>query len=250
MELDLAATILLVVAAFVAGAIDSIAGGGGLVTLPALLVAGVDPLATLGTNKVQAIFGSGSASVAYVRGGLVDLRSVAPLAAVSASASAIGAIVANIIPTDALELMIPIALVAIALFFAVKPAVDDLDRTPRIGAVLFGLSVVPAVGFYDGVFGPGTGSFFMIGYVGLAGLGVLRATGHTKLLNFASNLGALVVFAIGGSVLWRVGLLMGIAQVGGATLGSRIAMANGARVIKPLLVTTCVAMAARLLVFD
>ncbi len=250
MELDLTATILLVLAALLAGAVDSIAGGGGLITLPALLIAGVDPLSTLGTNKIQASFGSGSATVAYVRGGLVDVRSVAPFAAISAAASAIGAVVANIVPTGALEVMIPFALVAIALFFALKPALDDLDSVPKIGAIAFGLTIVPLFGFYDGVFGPGTGSFFMIGYVGLAGLGVLRATGHTKVLNFASNFGALIVFAITGSVLWRVGLLMGIAQVVGATIGSRFAIANGARVIKPLLVVTCVAMAARLLFVD
>lgn len=250
MEPDLAATLLLVAAAFVAGVVDSIAGGGGLVTVPALLLAGVSPLSTLATNKAQAVFGSGTAAIAYTRRGFVDLGWIWPLAVVSAAAAGAGALVANVVPTGFLETIIPVALVGIAVFFALSPAATDVDTVARLGRVAFGVSVVPIVGFYDGVFGPGTGSFFMIGFVALGGLGVLRATGHTKVLNFASNLGALVVFALGGSVLWRVGLLMGVAQVVGALVGSRFAMARGVTVIRPLLVVTCVATAARLLVFD
>ncbi len=239
--------VALVAAAFVAGLIDSIAGGGGLVTLPALLLAGLSPLDSLGTNKVQAIFGSGSATVAYGRAGQFDPRAMLPVAAISAAGSAGGALTARVVPDDVLETFIPVLLVGVALFFLLRPDLDDLERPRRISPMVFAVIVVPLIGFYDGVFGPGTGSFFMIAYVGLAGYGILRATGHTKVLNFASNLGALIVFSISGSMLWGLGLLMGAAQVAGATTGSRVALRHGGRVIRPLLVVTCLAMAARLL---
>lgn len=138
-------------------------------------------------------------------------------------------------------------LIAIALYFAFKPNMDDVDRAERITPFLFGVTVVPLIGFYDGVFGPGTGSFFMLAFVALAGFGVLKATAHTKLLNFASNVGGFAFFAAADVVSWRIGLAMGVAQFLGARLGASLAMRNGARIIKPLLVVTCVALAVRLL---
>jgi len=123
----------------------------------------------------------------------------------------------------------------------------DVDRAERLRPALFDLAVVPAVGFYDGVFGPGAGSFYMLAFVALAGYGVLKATAHTKLLNFASNLGGFAAFALVGVVAWKAGLVMGAAQFAGARVGAHLAMAKGARLIKPLLVVTCIALAVRLL---
>ena len=134
---------------------------------------------------------------------------------------------------------------AIGIFFAVRRDLSDEDRVARWAPGLLGVTVVPAIGFYDGVFGPGTGSFFMIALVGLAGLGVLRATAHTKVLNFASNAGALFVFAFTGEVLWGLGIAMGLAQVVGASIGSRLAIRRGVGLIRPLLVAACIAVALR-----
>ena len=106
---------------------------------------------------------------------------------------------------------------------------------------------MPAIGLYDGLFGPGTGSFFMLAFVSLLGFGVLKATAHTKLLNFGSNVGSFVVFVVAGAVVWKVGLLMGVTQFLGARLGASLAMRIGARLIKPLLVLACVALAIRLM---
>jgi uncharacterized membrane protein YfcA len=247
MELDALTVILLAGAAFVAGFIDSIAGGGGLITIPALLFAGAGPLVAIATNKVQAIFGAGTAAISYARSGLVSPRTMTRGIVMAAAASALGALVATQIPADVLERAIPVALIGIALFFALKPRIDDSDRHARMSPALFGAIAIPAVGFYDGIFGPGTGSFYMVAFVGLAGYGVLKATAHTKVLNLASNLGAFAVFAVNGAIEWRIGLVMGVAQVAGAWLGSHIAMANGARLIKPVLVTTCIAISLRLL---
>lgn len=240
--------LLLALAGFAAGFIDSIAGGGGLITVPALLLAGLAPVDALGTNKLQSVFGSATATWSYARAGLVDLKKQLPAALLSFIGSIAGAALATILPGDWLNLVLPALLVIIALYFAFKPEMSDVDRASRISPFLFGITIVPLVGFYDGVFGPGTGSFFMVAFVALAGYGVLKATAHTKLLNFASNLGSLLLFTAAGAVVLKVGLVMGVAQFLGARLGARMAMKSGARLIKPLLVLTCVALALKLLI--
>lgn len=239
--------VLLVAAAFAAGFVDSIAGGGSLIIVPALLLAGFSPVETLGTNKLQAMFGSGSATIAYAAKGHVNLAQQLPSAALALAGGALGALLATLLSGDLLRLVMPFVLVAIALYFALKPDMDDVDRAERLSPFLFGVTVVPAIGFYDGVFGPGTGSFFMLAFVSLAGYGLLKATAHTKLLNFASNIGGFVAFAMVGAVAWKVGLMMGVAQFLGARLGASLAIRNGARLIKPLLIVTCIALAVRLL---
>jgi uncharacterized membrane protein YfcA len=239
--------LLLILVAFLAGVIDSIAGGGGLITMPALLLAGAAPVEALATNKLQGTFGAAAATVAYARAGQVRPREQVAMAAVSAVAGAGGALTAQLIPVEALRLIMPVVLIAVAAFFALKPGLSDAPRAARISPPVFAATVVPLVAAYDGFFGPGTGSFFMLGFVLLAGYGVLKATAHTKMLNFASNLGSLLVFIPTGAMWWAVGLAMAVAQVAGATLGARLALRVGAGLIKPLLVFVSTLMALRLL---
>ncbi len=222
---DLANTtvIMLALAAFAAGFVDSI--------VPALLLAGFTPVQALATNKLQGMFGSGSATIHYASKGHVDLRRQLPSALLALIGSAIGALLATIVPGDLLRALLPIVLIAIAIYFAVKPNMNDVDRAERLSPFLFGLTIVPAVGFY----------------VALAGYGVLKATAHTKLLNFASNIGGFIVFAAFGVVYWKIGLMMGVAQFLGARLGASLAMRIGAKLIKPLLVIVCLALAVKLL---
>jgi len=246
-DLSVETILLLAAAGFVAGLIDSIAGGGGLITVPALLLAGLGPVEALGTNKLQALFGSGSASFAYARAGHVDLRRLIPAALLALAGSAAGAALASVTPGNMLEALLPLLLIAVAVYFAVKPSLGDIDRAERLRPAIFLAIVPPAIGFYDGLFGPGTGSFFMLAFVGLAGYGLLKATAHTKLLNFGSNVGAFLVFAAVGAVAWKIGLIMGVAQFLGARIGAALAMRVGARLIKPLLVVVSVALAIRLL---
>ncbi len=238
---------LLLCAAFVAGFVDSIAGGGGLITLPVMLLAGATPLQALSTNKVQGSFGAATAAISYAMAGHVDLRRQVGPALLAFLAGGSGALLAGWIPTEALRLGLPVVLVAIAVFFAVKPGLSDQDRIERLTPQLFTAFVVPMIGFYDGLIGPGAGAFYMTGFVLLAGYGVLRATAHTKLLNFASNLGGLAVFAAQGAPWWVIGLAMGVMQIAGARIGSTLAMRIGARLIKPLLVITSTALALRLI---
>lgn len=239
--------LILILAAFVAGVVDSIAGGGGLVTVPALLLCGASPVEALATNKLQGTFGSGTAMIAYARAGHVRPQEQLGMAAISALAGAGGALVAHLIPVEVLRIIMPVVLIGVAAFFALKPGLTDESRAARISPPVFAATVVPLVAAYDGFFGPGTGSFFMMGFVLLAGYGVLKATAHTKMLNFASNLGSLLVFIQTGATWWFVGLAMAAAQVAGASLGARLAMRVGAGLIKPLIVTVSVAMALRLL---
>ncbi|WBU52751.1 TSUP family transporter [Paracoccus sp. SCSIO 75233] len=246
-ELALDVTLMLIAAAFAAGFIDAIAGGGGLITVPALMLAGVPPAQTLATNKVQGVFGAATAAISYSASGHVNLRRQTGAAAVSFTAGLAGAFCVTLIPTEALRYILPLILIGIAAFFALKPGLSDADRAARITPLQFTAFVVPLIGFYDGLIGPGTGAFFMLGFVMLAGYGILKATAHTKLLNFASNLGGLVAFALVGKPLWITGLGMGAAQIAGAWVGSRLAVRIGARLIKPLLVVTSTALALKLI---
>lgn len=246
-ELGLDIVLLLAVVAFCAGFVDSIAGGGGLITVPALMLAGYSPVEALGTNKLQGLFGTASATWAYASKGHVDVKRQWPAALLSFGGGVLGSAAATVLPSDWLSLALPFLLVAIGLYFAFKPDMGDVDRAERITPFVFGLTVVPLIGFYDGVFGPGTGSFFMLSFVALAGYGMLKATAHTKLLNLASNIGGFVGFALAGAVVWQIGLVMGICQIAGARAGATLAMKKGAGLIRPLLVVTSTALVVRLL---
>lgn len=237
----------LVLAAVLAGFVDAIAGGGGLITVPALLLAGASPVEALATNKLQGTFGAATATAAYARAGHVRLREQALMAVISGIGGAGGAALAHLIPAEVLRLIMPVILIGVAAFFAFRKGLDDSDRVERMRPAVFTFTAVPLIAAYDGLFGPGTGSFFMIAFVTLAGYGVLKATAHTKLLNFASNLGSLLVFIFSGGVWWMVGFAMALGQVAGAAIGAKVAMRIGARVIRPLLVVTSTAMALRLL---
>ncbi|MEZ5798217.1 MAG: TSUP family transporter [Paracoccaceae bacterium] len=246
-ELATHLALVLVLAAFLAGFVDAIAGGGGLVTVPALLLCGASPVEALATNKLQGTFGSATAAVAYARAGHVRPGAQLGMAAIAALAGAAGAMVAHLMPAAALRVIMPVVLIGVAAFFALRRGLSDADRVERVRPAVFSLTAVPAVAAYDGFFGPGTGSFFMMAFVLLAGFGVLKATAHTKLLNFASNLGSLLVFAFSGATWWVTGLAMAAGQVAGAALGARLAMRVGAGLIRPLLVVTSTAMALRLI---
>ncbi|CUH69386.1 Sulfite exporter TauE/SafE [Thalassovita autumnalis] len=238
---------ILLAAAFAAGFVDAIAGGGGLITLPVLMLSGVPPVQALATNKIQGMFGAGTAAFSYARSGHVDPKAQAPAALLAAAASFGGALLVTVLPTEWIRLILPVLLIGIALFFALRPGLDDSDRTRRLSPLIFTLTAVPLVAGYDGLLGPGAGSFYMLSFVLLSGYGILKATAHTKLLNFASNVGGLLAFALVAQPLWLLGLAMGVVQIAGARLGAKMALKQGAKVIKPLLVITSLSLAAKLL---
>lgn len=243
MDIDLIALLMLV--AFCAGTIDAMAGGGGLITIPALLAAGVPPDMALGTNKLQSAFGTAGATFAFWRKGHIDLRRSWRLALASFGGAAVGAALVQAIDPQFLAGLLPVLLVAMALYFLFGPRLSDVDTHTRLAPAGL-LLAVAAIGTYDGFFGPGTGSFFTLLLVTAAGMGATRAVGHTKLLNLASNLAGVIVLVAGGHVWWVLGLSMAVASVAGGQLGAALAIRFGGRAIRPLLVVVSLALTVKL----
>lgn len=237
---------ILTAVAVLTGFIDAVAGGGGLIMMPALLFAGVPPVHALGTNKLQSMFGTGTALASYARSGLVQLRgNGASVLLVFGGAVAGAAIVQSIAP-GILYLIIPLLLMAVALYIVFSPRMTDEDAQQRLGPTGYA-PVGGAVGFYDGFFGPAAGAFYTTSLVALRGHGLTRATALAKLFNFASNIASVIIFAAGGHILWLLGLCMAAGAMLGNFIGSRTAMRFGARLIRPLLVAISLGMTARLL---
>ena len=244
--LDPALYVALTGVAVVTGFIDAIAGGGGLIMMPALLFAGVPPIQALGTNKLQSMFGTATALRNYWRSGLVNLDgNRITIAAVFVGAAA-GCLVVQSIRVPLLELIIPVLLVGSALYILVSPRMTDDDAHHRLSANEYA-PIGGAIGFYDGFFGPGTGTFFTTSLVALRGLGLTRATALTKLLNFTSNVASVLFFALGGKILWILGFSMAAGAMLGGWLGSHTALKFGARLIRPLIVVISLGLTARLL---
>lgn len=248
--LPLDTLLILIAIAGVAGMIDAIAGGGGLLALPALLWAGLPPVQALATNKLQGSFGTLTASYNFVRRGEIDLARLRIPVLLTFLGSACGTIAVRHLGSELLDRLVPTLLIAFALYFLFSPRIGDQDAQHRIGHGMFGLLIGFTVGFYDGFFGPGTGSFFAAAFVLLLGYNLRRATAGTKVLNFTSNIASLIFFALAGEVIWQVGLPMGLAQMAGAWVGSHLVMRHGARLIRPVLVAVSLAISVKLLLSD
>lgn len=246
MDLTVQLIAALAAVAFVAGMIDAMAGGGGLLTIPALMAAGIPPVSAIATNKLQSSFGTASAFLAYLRAGHVDVVRFAVPAAFAFAGSAGGAIAVQSIDSTFLALLVPLLLIAMALYFLLAPSMSDKDRHARLGVA--GLTAVTTlIGFYDGFFGPGTGSFFTTVLVALGGLGLIRAIATTKMLNLATNVAGLLTMIAGGQVLWLLGLSMAVANVMGNQVGALLAMRFNGRGVRPLLVIMSIALTVKLL---
>lgn len=239
--------VVLIGAAGLAGFIDAIAGGGGLIALPALLWAGIPPLQALATNKLQGSFGTATAAFSFARKGYLDWRSLWLPVIMTLIGAATGTLLVQLLPNNLLERLIPVLLVLFALYFMFSRRVGDADAAQRVGISAFAVMAGFTLGFYDGFFGPGTGSLFTAAFVILLGYSLTHAVAGTKLLNFTSNIVSLAVFAVGGHVLWSLGLAMGMAQMAGALLGSHLAIRHGSRIIRPVLVAVSLAISIRLL---
>jgi uncharacterized protein len=231
---------------FVSGFVDAIAGGGGLLTLPSLALAGLDPVSAVATNKLASTFGTASATFAFWRAGKIE-PGMAPAALAAGAAAALGALALPWAPRALLTAALPIVLIGVALYFALAPRLDEAQRKARLSPAMFAATLAPAVGFYDGVFGPGAGSFYMIGFVLLLGYGVTRAMAGARFANLGSNAGSLAIYALSGHIYVPAGLALGLGTFLGARLGAHMALRAGARLIRPLIVVVSFAMAAKLM---
>lgn len=237
---------LLFLTGAVAGWVDAIAGGGGLLTVPALLWAGLPVPMALGTNKLQSSCGTAIATWRYARAGLLDQPALKVGIIATLVGASWGVASVNRIDPHLLKQVLPVLLVLVAGYFWLKPDLGDRPRPARLKPLTFAVIAGTGLGFYDGAFGPGTGSFWMAASVGLLGLDLRRATGWTKAMNLSSNLASLAVFLWLGNVHFTLGAVMAVGQVMGARVGSGMVLTRGRQVIRPTLLVVVLILATKL----
>ncbi len=242
-DLTIATALFLLAASFFAGFIDSIAGGGGLIQLPALLI-GLPKSETaqvLGTNKLSSIFGTSTAAALYRKQIKPDPKVLLAMGLPALLGSAGGAMLASKIPTSSMRPMVLVLLIVVAVYTWFKPDLgkfENLRHLPKRRIQIAALAGV-IIGFYDGIFGPGTGSFLMLILVASLGYAFITASAIAKVVNVATNVGAIFVFGINGAVIWQIGIIMGVANISGAIIGARLAIKGGSTLVRKvfLLVT-------------
>ena len=233
-EITFSIFLILFFGGFCAGFVDSIAGGGGLISLPVLLSVGLPPQLALGTNKLQGSFGTFSASCNYIRKGKADLKSSVTGIVFTFIGAGLGAWAIQRLEPSLIRHLIPILLVAVFIYTLVSKELGFKNRRAVMNRQLFFFVFGLGLGFYDGFFGPGTGSFWTVALMVLLGLEMTAAAGVTRLMNFISNIIALLVFVMGHNVLYSAGICMAGGQIIGARIGSGLAIKNGARFIRPI----------------
>lgn len=240
--------LLLLLAGLAAGFIDAIAGGGGLLTIPALLWAGLPVQIALGTNKMQACCGTALAVRNFARAGLIHWREVRAGVLCTLVFAALGAWAVTLMDAGFLKRVVPWLLIAIAAYTALSPRMGQVKSEARLSPLPFALLGGTVFGFYDGFFGPGTGSFWTLSCVLLLGQDLRHATAFTKVMNLTSNLASLAVFLYAGCVRFEIAGVMIAGQIAGAHIGSGMVVKNGAAIVRPVLLVTVLALAGKLIV--
>ena len=225
----------LILAAFSAGLVDAIAGGGGLIQLPALLI-GLPQASTvevLGTNKATSIFGTSASALTYRRSVKTDAKFLASMAVPAFLGSVLGALSASKIPTQSMRPIVFVLLVAVAIYTWKKPDLGSIEKLRHDTKKRFSISILSGtvIGFYDGIFGPGTGSFLMLTLIDL-GFAFLSASAIAKVVNVSTNLGAILIFGFNGAIIWQVALVLATANVAGGLIGARLAIRGGSNLIR------------------
>ncbi|MCW8831934.1 MAG: TSUP family transporter [Colwellia sp.] len=231
--------LMLLLVATVAGFIDTLAGGGGLISLPALILSGIPPLAALGTNKLQGSMGTATATLTLLKQRRISWSENKPLMISAFIGSAIGTVIVQFIDTEILSFVIPLVLVFIAVYFLISPNSQVKSNKALISASKYKVIVIPTIGAYDGMFGPGTGSFFALAGISCRGHEIVSSTAIAKPLNFATNIASLIVFLAAGQVVWLVGLVMMVGQAVGAWLGSHMLYKVNPAYLRGIVVLMC-----------
>ncbi len=243
--MDTGTLIALVAAALFAGIADGIAGGGGLICLPALLAAGLPPHLALGTNKAQSMWGTLAALITFWRADRVDRRMAYRNFPLGMIGSLLGAaLVLRVAPQTLRPLVIVLLIIAAVLMLLRKPSRDQDVLHPKYLWLGGALSIV--IGCYDGFFGPGTGTFLIVGFVVICGRSINGAAADAKVVNFASNLAAFVTFAARDKVIWQVAAPMAVAQIIGGVIGARLAIKNGAALVRAMVLTVSAALVLKI----
>jgi len=253
--------LILVLGAVLAGGVDAVIGGGGLVLIPLILACapGLPAQVALGTNKFTAVFGTASAGLRMVRTVRIDWRAVRLCAPLAGLCSAGGALMASAVSSDVLRPVVVVLMLAAGAFVALRPSfgrdtgatgASGVDTTPRPSRrrLALGLGLIALIGAYDGFFGPGTGMFLVIVFTALMSRTLIQSLAMTKLVNTATNIGGLVVFAAGGHVLWLLGIVLAVFNVLGAQVGAKIVLDRGTGFVRIALLVLIVVMSAKLIV--
>lgn len=240
MSLDVLA--FLFVSAVLSGCVDAISGGGGLIGIPALMLAGLNPVQALATNKLQAVFGKLSAVYYFRRQGLLRVGEHGKGMLMSFVGSGLGALTVQLLPNTLLSQLLPILVAAAALYVLFSPRLMDEPGDGHVSIAFYSYLIVPILSFYDGFFGPASGAFFLLSSIGLLKLSVVQASAYTKLLLLVSNLTALMFFIPGGHIVWTLGGVMALGQWLGGWIGARMVHHKGSKIVKPMLVIICVSM--------
>ncbi len=248
-EITLANVVFLCFAGFAAATVDAIAGGGGLISLPAIIAAGVPPHFALGTNKFASSFGAFTSAFTFTRLKKVFVPLMRYTVPCTLVGSVLGVLAALIMDQSFLKIIILVLIFATAIYTIVKKDFGSEDNFVELTKknIIQGCIFAFGLGFYDGFFGPGTGSFLIFLFIRVYGFDFTIAAGNSKVLNFVSNITSLVMFALNGKILYLVGIPMALCMILGASVGSRIAIKNGAKVIKPIFVTIALALTLKLL---
>lgn len=246
---DILILVLLAIAGAFAGFVDSIVGGGGLISVPAMLLTNVPPSVALGSNKLSSIFGAGSAAITFLRNGMVDFNLVRKLLPFTFIGSILGTIAVVSMPPLYVKPLIIVLLVAVTLFVVFKKDWGEVNRTSQVlgKALYICMGFAFCIGVYDGFIGPGTGTFLIMGFI-FTGFDFLHASANAKILNFTSNLASLLVFLFLGHVNILYGLAAGAGQILGAYVGSHLAIAKGSSLVRGVFLTVTTVMLFKLVV--
>lgn len=247
MDLSFELLAILSVVAIAAGFIDAIAGGGGLLTIPALLFTGMPPVQAIATNKLQACFGSFTATRYFIKKNLVIPKQQIGAIVAASIGAIIGAVAIQLFDSSLLITLLPFALILIAVYLVMAKNFGQSSDKPKLSKKKFNASFITGIGFYDGFFGPGTGTFFTLSYCKMRALNLIQATAHAKLMNFTTNIISLFIFILSDQVLWQVGLAMALGQIIGARIGAATAIKQGTDFIRYMTVAVCIAMSISLL---
>lgn len=237
-HMDPSLLFILVLFGFLAAFIDSVVGGGGLITLPVLLFTGLPPAAAVATNKLAGSIGSLTSTIMFYRSGKLDLKSVYKLFPLTFVGSMIGAWTVHLIDPTVLKPLMLVMLAVVAIYTIFKKDWGTISTNYKLSVVRYTMFMILifAIGFYDGFIGPGTGSFLIFAFL-MIGFDFLKAAGNAKFLNFGSNIAALLMFMYLGQIHYAYGLAMGIAQIAGAICGSKFAIKRGSGYVRILFIT-------------
>ena len=245
-DLTLYTLAFLAAAAFCAGLIDAIAGGGGLIQLPAMLIglAKTETVVVLGTNKVPSIFGTTASALTYRRNIKVSSKLLIVMAIPAFIGSMGGASLASLIPTEVLKPLVVALLIAVLIYTWKRPQLGQIESMRHSESKRLKISAAAAlvIGFYDGLIGPGTGSFLVLTLVAVFGFAFLSASAIAKVVNVATNFGAILIFGLNGEILWKVGLTLAIANVAGGFLGAHLALRGGSNLVRKVFMAITLAL--------